>query len=810
MSGEQEGTVEEIKRASREEGLVLSFAQQRLWFMDQLVPDNPFYNVAAAVKLSGQLNVKALRRAFSRIEERHEVLRTVFRGEGEEVRQVILAAREVEMEEEDISEIEEGKREEVAREIASKEAAGPFSLSEGPMMRVKLIRLREEEHVVCVTMHHIVTDGWSMGVFVREMGELYEAYESGRKEELEELKIQYGDYAVWQREWLQGEVLEEQMRYWKKQLKGVKRVELVRDRERPKVASYRGAIESVKIGEEVSRGIREMSRGEGVTVFMTMLAGLNVLLHRYSGETDIVVGTDIANRTRGETEGLIGFFINHLVMRTEVGGDPTFRELLRREREVALGAYAHQDLPFEKLVEELQMERKANQTPIFQILFVLQNAAKESLQLPSLNIQPFIAGPIITKYDLTLLMDEYDDGFVASFAYNTSLFDSSYIKRLTKHFLTLLESIVKEPERRLSELEMETEAEKLERTEERVQRKSLKIERLKSIKRTATNLTKLAFVEKSYLDSSEGMPLVLNAAVRELDLSGWAAMNSEFIGSELLKHGAILFRGFKIDSVDEFKRFAQSICLNLFDEYGDLPQENLGGGIYRSTPYPPDKAILFHNESSHRHEWPMRIFFYCLKAAEKGGETPIVDSRRVYQALPTRIKAQFEKKQLMYVRNFTTGLDVSWQRFFRTTDRAVIGADCSKAGIEFEWVKEDGLRTRQVRPAVRRHPKSSDVVFFNQVLLHHSSCLDTATKESLLSLYGEEGLPRNCYYGDGSMIETSIIEEVLGIYRNLEVKFPWEEGDILVLDNMLAAHGRNLYIGHREIYVAMGEMMASR
>src|SRR5262249_1404992 len=276
---------------------------------------------------------------------------------------------------------------------------------------------------------------------------------------------------------------------------------------------------------------------------------------------------------------------------------------------------------------------------------------------------------------------------------------------------------------------------------------------------------------------------------------------------ELLKHGAILFRGFGADSVAVFERFCQTLCPNLFDQYGDLPRESVTGRIYGSTPYPHDETILFHNESSHLHRWPLKIWFYCVKAAEEGGEASIVDCRRVYKLLDPTVREQFAKKGLLYIRNFAEGIDVGWQDFFKTTDRSVVETYCREAQMELEWKGGDKLRVRQARPAIAKHPKTDEDVFFNQIQLHHPSCLPSRVRQSLLSLFSEDDLPRNVCYGDGSRIEDSVIDHLKEIYRQASISFPWKEGVILMLDNMLTAHARNPFIGDRKIVVAMGEMI---
>ena len=316
-----------------------------------------------------------------------------------------------------------------------------------------MLRLDDQQHIALLTFHHIIIDGWSMGVFVREVAALYNAFSQGLASPLAELPVQYADYAVWQREWLQGEVLEQQIGYWKQQLEGAPELlELPTDRPRPAVQTHRGASVGMVLSQELTAKLRELCRAEGATLFMLLLAVFKVLLARYTGQEDISVGTPIAGRNRVETEGLIGFFVNTLVLRTDLSGKPTVRELMRRVREVALGAYAHQELPFEKLVDELQVERSLSHTPLFQVVFALQNTAQELLELPGLSLSAAGEASGMAKFDLTLNMSESGEAISGALEYNTDLFDETTIRRLVGHFETLLESFVSDPAQRLSRI----------------------------------------------------------------------------------------------------------------------------------------------------------------------------------------------------------------------------------------------------------------------------------------------------------------------------------------------------------------------
>ena len=445
---------------SREGDLPLSFAQQRLWFLDQLMSGTPLYNIPNAIRLKGSLNVRPLEQSLSEIVRRHEALRTTFSAVNGQPIQVIHPAVTLLLPIADLREVPETQREVEAQRLATEEAQRPFDLVNEQLFRVKLLHLAEEEHLLLLTMHHIVSDGWSLGVFMRELTALYEAFSTEKSSSLPELPIQYADFAVWQNEWLVGEVLEVQLNYWKRHLGGQLPVlDLPTDRPRPPVQTYRGARQSLELPYKSTDALKALSQQEGVTLFMTLLAVFQILLYRYTGQEDVIVGSPIANRNRVEVEGLIGFFVNTLVLRTELSGDPSFRELLGRVREVALGAYAHQDLPFEKLVEELQLERDLSRNPLFQVMFVLQNAPISALEFRGLSLTPLEVHNGTAKLDLTLALEETSEGIKGGVEYNTDLFEAATITRMVGHFQTLLESIVANPEQHLWDLPLLTAAE---------------------------------------------------------------------------------------------------------------------------------------------------------------------------------------------------------------------------------------------------------------------------------------------------------------------------------------------------------------
>jgi amino acid adenylation domain-containing protein len=443
-----------LTRAARGGESPLSHAQQRLWFIDQLEPGNPFYNTPQVLRLSGALSLPALEYTLNEIVRRHEILRTKFVPAGDQVVQVICPPGPVPLPVIDLT-AEEGReaKEAAAREIVDAEIRRPFDLGDGALLRVRLLKLDEEEHIIIFATHHIVSDGWSLGVLIREVAALYRAHLAGESSPLPELEIQYADFAVWQRGWLQGEALERQLAYWRERLGGAPAaLALPTDRPRPAVRTYRGGRLSFDLPAGLSRELRAFSRREGATLFMTMLAVWQLLLARYSGQEDISVGTPIANRNRVETEPLIGFFVNTLVMRTTVSPGQSFAQLLRQVREVCLGAYAHQDVPFERVVEELQPERGLSMSPLFQVMFGLQNAPAETLELPGLKLAPVDGEVGMTKFDLILSASDAGETVNCLLEFDADLFDAATAERIASSYRTLLESAASEPERDVATL----------------------------------------------------------------------------------------------------------------------------------------------------------------------------------------------------------------------------------------------------------------------------------------------------------------------------------------------------------------------
>jgi len=462
-----------IERTPRDVDIPLSYAQQRLWVLDQINPGTALYNVARAWRIRGPLEIEILERSLNEIVRRHESQRTTFTIRDGNPVQVIAQESTIPFA------VADADTEERAKCLAEAEARKPFDLENGPLLRAHLYRLNADEHILLLTMHHIISDAWSAGVFLKELGLIYDAFGNGSPSPLPELAVQYADYSVWQRKWLQGDVLQEHVEYWKRQLAGAPPLlPLPLDRSRPEKPSFRGACERVFVSPEVTNALRQLSSAEGATLFMALLAGFSALLSRYSSNQQFVIGTDGANRNAAETEQLIGFFVNILPLRIDLSGNPTFRVLLQRVRERAVGALGHQEVPFDKLVQEIQPERASNHNPIVQVLFVLQNTPRTNRPFSDLELSGFELEVMDSKFDLAVFVGEHAEGLVAYWLYATDLFDGATIRSMARSFDAILTRAAESPDKDLSALRQLTAEDKLEREAAAKNRKKSQLERL--------------------------------------------------------------------------------------------------------------------------------------------------------------------------------------------------------------------------------------------------------------------------------------------------------------------------------------------
>ena len=450
-----------IQRRKRQGPVIVSYAQQALWIIDQMTPGDPAYNIPEGFYLTGSLNVPALERSLNEIIRRHEALRTNFSSVDSQPVQIISASKRLVLSVIDLSDLPQPEKECEARCLAREEARRSFDLTADLLVRACLYRMGLDDHILMLTLHHIVADGWSMGVFYKELTALYEAFSAGNPSTLSELEVQYADYSEWEREWMKGGTINRQITYWTRQLAGsTAMIDLPTDLSRPPIKSTRGDSYRFKLSLALTDALRRLSQREGVTLYMTLLAAFEVMLFRYTGQEDLNIGTPIANRITAQIEELIGCFFNTLVIRANLSENPTFLDMLYRVREVSLEAFAHQDLPLEKLVEVVQPDRDLSRTMMFQVMFILQNAPREAVEMHGLNLMRIKRKTETSKLDLTMILEESDQGLIGELEYSTDLFEEASIKRMTKHLERILEQAVNDPQQKVAQLSLLTEGER--------------------------------------------------------------------------------------------------------------------------------------------------------------------------------------------------------------------------------------------------------------------------------------------------------------------------------------------------------------
>ncbi|HKR15160.1 MAG TPA: amino acid adenylation domain-containing protein [Pyrinomonadaceae bacterium] len=747
-----------------------------------------------------KLDTSAIERAWEEVVSRHAVLRTAFAWENvQRPLQVVLRQITLPLTRLDWRDMTQAEQEERFESYVLEDRNRGFSLSQAPLMRLSLIQVNEDDFRFVWTYHHLLLDGWAIFIVLREVFQFYEAFAGGQELQLDRPRA-YREYI----NWLERQDPTGAENFWRELLKDFREPTSLRLTS-GKTSERTPGVEEQRIllPEELVTELQALARKHQLTLNTLVQGVWALILSHYSGRKDVVFGVTTSGRPAElpGIESMVGIFLNVLPMRARLSVDASLWSWLSQlqQQQFESRQYSHS-----RLVQVQRLSEVPRGLPLFESIlsfenYPIDNSLNEYTRTLALDD---VRGYSKTNYALTLIVAPR--GVLSiRLVYDRTRFDEPVIAQLLELFSTLLRSLPANAEARLTTMEkLMDETEQQQRLREQQQNEAAKRSKFKAIKPRAVSLPR-EVVKTSLLAERV---LLIEPAVENVSVLNWAANQRTYLESELYKHGAVLLRGFKVGSVQGFEELAAAISQDLFGEYGDLPREDVGGKVYGSTPYPSDKPILFHNESSHLPRWPMKIFFHCVQAAAQGGETPIVDCRQIYQRLPAAIRDRFASRKLMYVRNYIEGLDVSWQSFFKTTDRTAAEAACRQGGMAYEWLDNGTLRTRQVCQAVAQHRTTSEQTFFNQIQLHHVSCLEPAVREMLLSMYAPDELPRNVYYGDGRPIEDSLVQEICELYREHSVAFPWQPGDVLMLDNMLTAHGRNTYVGPRRIVVAMAQM----
>jgi amino acid adenylation domain-containing protein len=788
----------------------LSLAQRRLWVAEQFSAGNGAYGMPLALRLRGEVSVPLLIESLKCVVQRHEVLRTAYVADDDgDPLAVISPEVALDFALVDLSHLDRIEQEAQVAQATLDNTRHPINLAQAPLLRGQILRLGAHEHVLLYSMHHIISDGWSMAVLVGELVQHYAALKHGRGIDLPPLPVQYSDYAQWQLTLEQAGVLQQQAHYWKDALAGHPgQLLLPTDFPRPPVPSFEGSSESFSVPPALGEALKGLSGRHGVTPYTTLLAAFQVLLHRLGTSDDLLVGADVAGRQHAELEGLIGFFVNILPLRSRFDAKARFSDFLAAARETSLTAFEHQDLPLDMIAEASNVPRHRGFNPLVQVLFVMNNLPVHSAGLADIAVEvvPSLGG--YSKFDMALFIDEEAGQWQGTWQYANDLFKQERITELVSAWMGILQQIVMDPDIRLGDIIMPSNT-----AVAPAAPASPKADKLgKFLKKPSSPVAKvpLPAMRESLLNADQVFPLLMEPNDPGLDLVTWVQANRALVEEKLARHAGILFRGFAMRDIHDFEAFAEAVQPGLYGQYGDLPKKEGGKNTYRSTPYPEKKMILFHNESSHQDRWPRKQLFFCEQPSPVGGATPVVDCRQMYLRLPQALRDTFESKGLLYVRTFADKLDVSWQHFFKTEDRAQVEQRCALAGIQWTWLDNDELQIRTPCPAIITHPTTGEKTFFNQVQLHHIYCLDPDVRDDLLGLFGPERMPRHVYYGDGSPIEDAVMQLLGELYEACAVRFDWRKGDVILLDNMLAAHARDPFEGPRKIVVAMGEMIERR
>lgn len=786
----------------------MTFAQRALWFLDQRYPGSAAYNISLVLQLDGELLQNVLVESLNVLIQRHEALRTIFLCRGEDFVQEFLPPYTFPLKVRICSDLSSEQAYLAVQKQMMEEAKQSFDLAQGPLMRGSLYQLDATSHILHLVTHHIIFDTWSMKNFYAELGQIYTCLCSGRSfTHLPELPIQYGDYAAWQHTWLKGEQAREQLLYWTQHLQGVPLfLQFPADKPRSSLTTSRGKRLNFAFPEDVMQAIRSLSQQENITVYNTLLAAWSLLLSFYLGKEDIVVGSPTANR-RTETLPLIGFFANTLLLRCDLSGNPSFLDLLQRIKTVTREAMMRQDLPYEFLIQELPGKPAPGEGSSLQIKFLYQNVSDIlTLALPDLQTQFLDVSTETAKFDLLLDIVDIVGETVGEIEYRTDLFYTSTIAALPQQYLQILRLAVDNPSLRYHEFQTAIPIGRRDHIMQKEFQEKPKKPEFKKMQPKAVNIHEQKLVQFTRLAPEEPFILVVEPMEKHISLAHWIKHNKELIASQLQASGGLLFRNFPISSIDAFQEVTRALSEDLLDyTERSTPRSTVEGKVFTSTEYPADQFIQLHSEMSYTSHWPRKIWFYCVQPATEGGATPLSDNRKVYKLIDPAVRQLFTEKRVRYVRNYGQGLDLPWQDVFQTDDRAEVEAMCQRAGISFSWQENGQLRTWQVCQAVAQHPETGEMLWFNQAHLFHVSSLSPAVRASLLAVMGYEDLPRNAYFGDGTPIDDAIVEHIRDVYRQATVRFPWRQGELLLLDNMLTAHGRDPFSGSRKVVVSMAE-----
>jgi len=788
---------DEPRRGDHARGAPLSAAQRQMWFAAQLDPQDSSYNVPCAIRIAGRVEAALLERALGAVVRRHAALRTRIETRDGRPLQFIDDDARVTLAQADLSALRAHERWAELERRAAALAAQPIDLACAPLVRAAAFRFDEDDWCLVLVVHHAVFDDWSFGIVVRELAAAYAALEGGPGL-VPAPPLQFADFCAWQdrRDW------SAELAYFRAQLAGAPPVlDLSPERPRSARVSAAGAGAAFALDDDLVRAAAALAARAGATPFAVLLAAFELVLAQVSGRDDFVTLTAVAGRSHCAAEPVVGCFMNLLPLRSSLRGGGDVVALLRRVKERLFAALDRQQTPFERIVDDVRPPRDPRWTPLGQVAFGLQNVPEPCARVGE---RTWCGSELRTgraRLDLTLWIDRRADPPRASWTYRTDLFTGAAIARLHARFAHLLRQIVRAPETSVDALRLPPERTTMSET---TPRKSFP-------GRSAPKVfaaEELARFEPGW--GAAPLPALVRAHVPGVNLAEWGRAHRDAIETRLREDGGVLFRGFHDVGAAGFAEFARAISAEMI-RYGERssPRTEIADGVYTSTDHPADQPIVLHNEQSYTLNWPMKILFYCARAALRHGRTPLADSRKILARLAPSTVERFERFGVLYVRNYLPGISLPWSEVFQTHDRGEVEAYCRAAAVDFEWVGGERLRTRQRRAAVRRHPVTGERVWFNHALFFHVTSLPLEVSRSLRAAVDDADLPYNTYYGDGSPIGEPVLAELRAACEAETTAFDWENGDVLLLDNMLVAHGREPYEGLRKVRAAMADPYAA-